>query len=307
MKTIRQSTAVRLAAATALVTTVLPWQAALAIPALSAGVQTCHFDPYGQTACTSDGGSVSSGTVTYQLSEPGQHAFASQGFGVFKGSASMSLAPNTVLVRNPISIQSAATGTMVDNWVIRGGTGYGALRFTWAVDGTASSFSTSTTNPGRTGMDDDASITISADVDAQTFGTASTGGYATSGPIRSAGTYQLSTTEQTGEPILFVFDRPLEVTFSSTVVAGLATGANFTGPNFSGEAQADFSHTAVLTGVQAYDLRGNLLPNITITAESGTLYPLTPVPEPASAALMLCGLGALAWRQRGRLVTPTRR
>jgi len=42
---------------------------------------------------------------------------------------------------------------------------------------------------------------------------------------------------------------------------------------------------------------GNLLPDVTITSESGTVYPLTvsaaPVPEPSSLVLVAAGLAGV--------------
>jgi hypothetical protein len=72
-----------------------------------------------------------------------QQAYASQGYGVFKGSADASIRSGDVLITRPFTfnIASSATGSSVDNWVIGGGTGLGHLQFTRSVDGTSSSFS----------------------------------------------------------------------------------------------------------------------------------------------------------------------
>jgi len=55
---------------------------------------------------------------------------------------------------------------------------------------------------------------------------------------------------------------------------------------------------------------GNLLPDVTITSESGTVYPLTvsaaPVPEPSSLVLVAAGLaGVFGWRRRHPSVAST--
>jgi hypothetical protein len=57
-----------------------------------------------------------------------------------------------------------------------------------------------------------------------------------------------------------------------------------------------------LTGIHADDSSGSLVSNITITAESGTVDPLSPVPEPASFARML----AAASRSRGAWAAATK-
>ena len=86
--------------------------------------------------------------------------------------------------------------------------------------------------------------------------------------------------------------------------------ANTKGPlpvpneRFSTQAVANFGDTATLTEILVFDADGNLLPDVTITSDSGTIYPLAPsggpgggpgtppgTPMPAPPALLLMGAG----------------
>jgi hypothetical protein len=70
---------------------------------------------------------------------------------------------------------------------------------------------------------------------------------------------------------------------------------------FSTQAFANFGDTATLTEILVFDEAGNLLPDVTITSASGTVYPLAaggaPVSEPSTLLLLGAGLaGFLGWR-----------
>ncbi|RZL35125.1 MAG: PEP-CTERM sorting domain-containing protein [Rubrivivax sp.] len=64
-----------------------------------------------------------------------------------------------------------------------------------------------------------------------------------------------------------------------------------------GSADANFLSTAKLTGLTLYDAHHVEVTTFSLSAASGTAY-LAPVPEPAAAALLALGLGALGWLQR---------
>lgn len=69
-------------------------------------------------------------------------------------------------------------------------------------------------------------------------------------------------------------------------------GFGMTGGSFS--AETDFSHTVRIVGVRAFDAQGIQVAVGSLTGESGFVYAgVSPVPEPATWALMLGGLGAL--------------
>ena len=95
------------------------------------------------------------------------------------------------------------------------------------------------------------------------------------------------------------------------------SSANTKGPlpvpneRFSTQAVADFGDTATLTEILVFDADGNLLPDVTITSDSGTIYPLaasggpgggpgTPMPAPPALLLIGAGLAGLLGSRCGR-------
>lgn len=73
--------------------------------------------------------------------------------------------------------------------------------------------------------------------------------------------------------------------------------STFGEPSFlSGE--ADFDSTTTLSGIQLYDADDNLVADFTLTSASGTSYPISPVPEPASLAALAVGGAALLRRRK---------
>ncbi len=73
----------------------------------------------------------------------------------------------------------------------------------------------------------------------------------------------------------------------------------------SGKLGADFSSTAGVVSIEFFDAQDRFV-DYTLTTETGSFAFLTPVPEPASSAMMLLGLCAVAGfaqRRRSRAVT----
>lgn len=283
----------RAASAAALCLAAAPWQMALADHSLSAGAGACQVDEYRSVYCDSSNGSGVDGPLSFQAALGTGRASVSLDYGVFKGSADISLYKTASALPRNLNLDSVARGSATDTWLITGGTGIGYLQLTWSVDGTSSSFSQSTNGPRSGGTYADAYLQMDAHISATTFGNVTLPTELTTGPVRESGTDLMP------GRAAFYFDRPINVVFTGTVIAMLGTNAQFAGAYFSGEAHADFSHTALLTGVEVYDASGVLLRNAAISAESGTMYPLAAVPEASSAAMLLLGICTLgAWARR---------
>jgi len=77
-----------------------------------------------------------------------------------------------------------------------------------------------------------------------------------------------------------------------SVAQGSAVAGSF-------QAITDFTSTVQITGIQLFDASGQPLANPTLTADSGTLYPLLGVAEPHAAWLL--GAAGLAYAMRRRL------
>ena len=73
-----------------------------------------------------------------------------------------------------------------------------------------------------------------------------------------------------------------------------------------GEADTDFLSTATLTGLELFDANHVQVTQFSLTSASGTNYP-NPVPEPATLALLLSGLGVLALGVRRKSQSPMAR
>jgi hypothetical protein len=108
-----------------------------------------------------------------------------------------------------------------------------------------------------------------------------------------------------------IFGVPFDIDVQTLLSAGYALPPGDESP-VSGIFTADFSATATLTGIAAFDQFGNPVSGITITAASGTEFPLAPpaepgpapgpsVPEPPTLLMMAIGWTAVSvWKAARR-------
>jgi hypothetical protein len=98
---------------------------------------------------------------------------------------------------------------------------------------------------------------------------------------------------------------PIDMAASIEAQVGLVGLSEITS-SFTTAGTVDFAHTATLSAIEVFDASGNPVSDFTVSSVSGTHYPLstpisTPVstpavgvPEPGTAALLLCGATSLA-------------
>jgi hypothetical protein len=115
-------------------------------------------------------------------------------------------------------------------------------------------------------------------------------------------TYAASTSGvfTTPAPINFIYGQPFGLYFALDLFAGTATSNsdgtfNYGAASGIGTGSAQFLDTLILTGLNPTDVNGNPAVGVQFASSSGTQYSTDGVaPEPSTAALLLCGIGAVA-------------
>ncbi|MHB8472642.1 MAG: VPLPA-CTERM sorting domain-containing protein [Gammaproteobacteria bacterium] len=198
-----------------------------------------------------------------------------QDYGVFRGRAFVEATdPSPSIFKG--TYFGRAVGTAIDTLTITGGSGVGSLQMTWTVTGSTAASSGASASMG---------ISVSSS------STAGSGFGSTL--IYGGGTYNMIY-DHNGLP--FVFGAPLTLNTMSTVNANAGYDRYNLPATFSGTATASFDHTAILTGIEAFDQYGDPIKNLSITSASGTHYPIAnvaAVPLPAAAWLLISGLSGL--------------
>ena len=91
--------------------------------------------------------------------------------------------------------------------------------------------------------------------------------------------------------------RPIDLAVSIEAQIGFV-GLSELSDAFTTGGTVDFAETATLSDIEVFDANGNPVSDFTVSSQSGTHYPLssqvTGVPEPGTAALLLCGATSLA-------------
>lgn len=216
-------------------------------------------------------------------SELSASAAALQDYGVFRGYASYHLVDQGPDLFGGVYAANAF-GTYTDSWTILGGSGFGRLHLTFTVSGgaTAAAFVVDGTGTESASAGLDISVRLNS-----VFGGAL-------GALQTGGVYTLA--PDGPDAMRFTFGVPFDLSVSHAVYAG--GGYNRLNPPefFQFDANAGFQHTAILTGIAVTDLFGNPIASFSLSAQSGTQYPLVAsvVPLPGGWLLLVSGLAV--WR-----------
>jgi len=261
--------------------TILALAAALSLPAFGAPMlETLNYarfysasDSRSWNACQ-NASSACDGSVAVPGTNFSAHYYSdgSAGFGILKNHASVSLSGDASGGVFPSFFSVGSRSGFIDSYTFSGRQGSGTAYFTFAVDGVTSQ---------------------------------SGGAYAGSlfqyvpannGVLDWTGQRNFSVIDGLGTvAVPFVFGSPVEMLLSFYALAQVFEWEE------GSSATADFSHTAILSRIAVRDSTGQLVEDFAIASASGTRYGINGVvPEPGSAALVLAGLGAAAFRRRKR-------
>ncbi len=182
-----------------------------------------------------------------------------------------------------------AFGSFEDTWTILGGTGQGRLLLTYTVTGGATADLFIVGGNGSESAGVNLGIGVSLD---SVFGAALS--------VNTAGTYPLFIDGP--DAMLFTFGVPFKLSVNHAVSAGGSYNRLDPPDFFQLDANASFEHTAILSGIAVTDRFGTPIANFSLSAESGTVYPLvaSPVPLPAGIMLLASGVAGLCGVRRQR-------
>lgn len=237
------------------------------------------------------GSGVGSGiNVPFQVisgTEFSASAAALQDYGIFRGYAHVHVKDQFPNVFGGVYAANA-WGSFEDSWTILGGAGQGQLHLTFTLSGSATANMVVLGGNGSESFG--ASLQIAVRLNSGVAGVISP---------QTGGTYAVSPVAPGA--MNFTFGVPFNFGVTHALTAG--GGYNRLDPPdfYRLDANASFEHTAILTGIAVTDLFGNPIANFSLTAQSGTQYPLSAsaVPLPAGLLLLASGVAALrVGRQR---------
>jgi hypothetical protein len=203
-------------------------------------------------------------------------AFGISGFGVLASYAAISLSSGSATPGTHASFITLQGDSRFEDVFTFAGTGTGTVQFSFSLSGVVSTVPASATGDFS-----------------GNFAQATVYAY-----LPSSNTFHIITevngNDRLSPSIPVTFGQPIDIAFD---LAAVGVVKEF---QAGSSALSDFSHTAILNGISAFDSNGNPVP-VVVTAQSQTQFgPLGIAPEPSTLALAAFALGAFVFLRNRR-------